>query len=216
MPQIAAFHDVRFPTAIALGSTGGPERRTEIVTLGSGREQRNQRWARSRRRYNAGYGVKTLDDLSEVIAFFEARRGRLHGFRFRDPLDNKSCAPGGIIQPVDQPIGTGDGTNAAFQLLKRYGSGEDAYAREIAKPVEGSVSVAVEGIIKVEGLDYTINHATGIVSFLAGKEPQAGEQVYAGFEFDVPVRFDADEIAVNLKTFLAGDIASIPIVEIFP
>ena len=215
MPQIAAFHDVRFPTAIALGSTGGPERRTEIVTLGSGREQRNQRWARSRRRYNAGYGVKTLDDLSEVIAFFEARRGRLHGFRFRDPLDNKSCAPGATIQPVDQRIGTGDGTNAAFQLIKRYGSGEDAYSREIAKPVEDSVSVAVEGIVKVEGLDYAIDHSTGIVSFLPGREPQAAEQVYAGFEFDVPVRFDADEIAVNLKTFLAGDIASIPIVEIF-
>ncbi len=216
MPQITAFHEVRFPTAIALGSTGGPERRTEVVTLGSGREQRNQRWARSRRRYNAGYGVKTLDDLSEVIAFFEARRGRLHGFRFRDPLDNKSCPPGGTVQPVDQFIGVGDGSSAAFQLAKNYGEGSEAYQRDILKPVEDSVSVAVEGIIKVEGLDYTIDHSTGVVTFIPGRQPQSGEQVHAGFEFDVPVRFDADEIAVNMKTFLAGDIASIPIVEIFP
>ena len=72
---------------------GGPERRTEIVTLGSGRERRNARWAHARRRYDAGYGVTTLDALHEVIAFFEERRGRLYGFRWRDRADWKSCAP---------------------------------------------------------------------------------------------------------------------------
>ena len=124
--------------------------------------------------------------------------------------------PAAAIQPVDQLIGTGDGATAAFQLLKQYGNGGEAYDREIAKPVEDSVMVAVGGIVKVADLDYAIDHTTGIVTFLPGREPQTGEQVHAGFEFDVPVRFDADEIAVNLKTFLAGDIASIPIVEIFP
>ena len=80
-----AFHEVRFPVDISLGSSGGPERSTEIVTLGSGHEQRNQRWSLSRRKFDAGYGVKGLDALHDVIAFFEARRGPLFGFRFRDP-----------------------------------------------------------------------------------------------------------------------------------
>ncbi|MCB1386561.1 MAG: DUF2460 domain-containing protein [Nitratireductor sp.] len=216
MPQLAAFHDVLFPTDIALGSTGGPERLTEIVTLGSGREQRNARWAHSRRRYNAGYGVRTLADLQTVIAFFEERRGRLHGFRFRDPLDNRSAAPGMAISPLDQGIGTGDGAMADFQLVKTYGAGATAYQRAIVKPVEDTVVVAVDGIVKVEGLDFSADASTGVIHFLAGREPGAGEEVRAGFDFHVPVRFDADEISVNIKTFLAGDIASIPIVEIIP
>ncbi len=133
-----AFHEVRFPTAIALGSRGGPERRTEIVTLASGREQRNARWMQSRRRYNAGWGVKSRADLVAVIAFFEERRGRLHGFRFRDPVDFSSS---GIesVTPVDQWIGIGDGTTASFQLVKSYGATADAYHRPLRKPVAGSV-----------------------------------------------------------------------------
>ena len=116
-----SFHEIRFPTDISRGAQGGPERRTDVVVLGSGHEERNARWADSRRSYNAGYGVKSLDDLYAVIAFFEERRGRLYGFRWRDHADGKSCAPGGTLSPLDQEIGTGDGTQAAFQLVKTYG-----------------------------------------------------------------------------------------------
>src|SRR5687767_11412658 len=116
------FHEVRFPTAISFGARGGPERRTEIVALGSGREERNQRWADSKRRYEAGYGVKSLDDLYAVIAFFEERRGRFHGFRWRDGADHKSCAASSQPAATDQFIATGDGATAAFQLIKTYGS----------------------------------------------------------------------------------------------
>src|ERR1044071_6255027 len=112
------FHDIQFPLDIALKSAGGPERKTEIVALGSGREERNARRAHSRRRYDAGYGVKTLDALSAVVAFFEERRGRLHGFRWRDRLDHSSAAPALSVTPLDQAIGTGDGTTATFQLAK--------------------------------------------------------------------------------------------------
>lgn len=91
---MTAFHEVLFPLDIALNSTGGPQRRTDVVTLGSGAEERNTRWAHSRRRYDAGYGVKTFEALSQVVAFFEERRGRLHGFRWRDRLDHSSAASG--------------------------------------------------------------------------------------------------------------------------
>src|SRR6267154_4092675 len=114
----AAFHEVLFPLDIALKSAGGPERKTEIVAVGSGREERNARWAHSRRRYDAGYGVKTLAALSAVVAFFEERRGRLYGFRWRDRIDHSSAAPGAPVAATDQAIGTGSGVAATFALRK--------------------------------------------------------------------------------------------------
>src|SRR3954449_1775730 len=140
-----SFHEILFPLDIALKSAGGPERKTEIVALGSGREERNARWAHSRRRYDAGYGVKTLDALSQVVAFFEERRGRLYGFRWRDRLDHSSAAPGAAVSHEDQVIGAGDRTNATFQLAKTYGGAYAPYARPIVKLVSGTVRVAVSG-----------------------------------------------------------------------
>ena len=93
---MSAFHEILFPLDIALKSAGGPQRRTDVVTLGSGREERNARWAHSRRRYDAGYGVKTFEALSQVVAFFEERRGRLHGFRWRDRLGLRAVSAAGV------------------------------------------------------------------------------------------------------------------------
>src|SRR5262245_22104008 len=146
-----AFHEVRFPADISLGATGGPERRTEIVVLGSGHEERNSRWADSKRTYNAGYGIKRADDLHAVIAFFEERRGRFHGFRFKDWSDCRSCGPEGTASPLDQEIGVGDGEIASFQLVKVYGSAFAPWTRAIQKPVAGSVTVAVDGVPALSG-----------------------------------------------------------------
>lgn len=209
-----AFHDIRFPLEIAFGATGGPERRTEIVTLGSGAEERNTPWAGSRRRYNAGYGLRSLDDVHEVIAFFEARQGRLIGFRWKDRADWKSCAPGASVTPLDQVIGTGDGATAEFALAKTYASGVGSFTRAIAKPVEGSVRVAVAGVEKTEGTDFTVESATGLVTFEAGHVPAGGTSITAGYAFDVPVRFDTDFLEINLAAFAAGSIPQIPIVEV--
>ena len=214
MPQLTDFHEVRFPTDIAFGSSGGPERSTEIITLGSGREKRNQRWAQSRRRYDAGYGVKDLDQLHNVISFYEARRGPLYGFRFRDPLDWKSCGPLSTATMLDQTVGIGDGSMTEFQLVKNYGEGENPFQREIQKPESGSVSVAVEGNERFEGTDFTVDLATGIVSFLPSSIPASGEQITAGFHFDGPVRFANDQLTISLAAFSAGDIPSIPLMEI--
>jgi uncharacterized protein (TIGR02217 family) len=209
-----AFHEVLFPLDIALRSAGGPERRTEIVALGSGREERNARWAHSRRRYDAGYGVKSLDALSQVVAFFEERRGRLHGFRWRDSLDHSSAAPGVAVMPTDQLIGTGDGAVATFHLVKTYGSIYAPYQRPVIKPVPGSVRVAVAGVEAQEGTDFTCDATTGVVTFLSGQIPAPGAAVTAGFRFDVPVRFDTDYLEVDLSAFAAGMIPKIPLVEI--
>lgn len=213
---MTSFHDVLFPLDIALKSAGGPERRTEIVAFGSGREQRNARWAHSRRRYDAGYGVKTLDALQAVVAFFEERRGQLYGFRWRDQLDHSSAAPSGAVTPLDQLIGTGDGVQTEFALSKTYGSTYAPYARPIAKPVPGSVRVAVGGVEVVSDTAFTCDHAAGLVTFLPGHVPPSGAAVTGGFLFDVPVRFDTDYLEVDLSAFAAGAIPKIPLVEIKP
>ena len=208
------FHEILFPLSIGLGSSGGPERRTDIVLLASGHEERNARWADSRRRYDAGTGVHSLADLSALIAFFEERRGRLYGFRWRDRADWKSSAHDTTPTPTDQSVGTGDGSNAAFQLVKTYGSAFDPYQRTIAKPVAVSVRVAVDGVEQTLGTDFTVDGTSGVVTFQPGAIPGAGAAVTAGFEFDVPVRFDTDRLSVNLASFEAGEAVSVPVVEV--
>lgn len=205
------FHEVLFPLDISLNSEGGPMRRTDIVTLVSGREERNSPWAGSRRSYNAGYGVKSLADIESVIAFFEARRGRLYGFRFRDPFDHQSSPLGVAPSAADQVIATADGATITFQLTKTYESGGASAAREIKKPVEASVSIAVDGAPVSTGA-YSVDNATGLVTLDA--PPPPGAIVTAGFQFDTPVRFDADSLRINLTAFKAGAIPSIPLIEV--
>jgi|SRR6185437_11383336 len=210
---MTAFHEILFPLDIALKGAGGPQRRTDIVALGSGAEERNARWAHSRRRYDAGYGVKTYQELSDVVSFFEERRGRLYGFRWRDRLDHSSALTD-IVTATDQTIGVGDGITATFQLAKTYGSLYSPYRRPIVKPVDGSVRVAVAGIEADEGTAFTVDTTSGVVTFLAGHIPPSGAVVTAGFLFDVPVRFDTDYLEVDLSAFAAGAIPKIPLIEI--
>ncbi|WP_323014413.1 DUF2460 domain-containing protein [Devosia sp.] len=205
-----AFHAVRFPLDVALGARGGPERRTDVVTLANGGEQRNGRWQHSRRRYNAGYGIKSRADMAAVLAFFEERRGRLHGFLWRDGLDFSSN--GAIPTPLDQLLGIGDGAHSEFALVKRYGADFDPYLRPITRPVAGSVRVAVAGTEMTGG--WSLDGATGVVSFATA--PASGAEVRAGFLFDVPVRFDTDRLDVELTSFEGAEAPAIPLVEILP
>lgn len=205
-----AFHEIRFPDSISRGAKGGPERRTRIVELASGDEERNASWANSRRRYDVSYGVRRADDLAAVVAFFEARNGRLHAFRFKDWSDYKSCLPSAAPAPTDQIIGTGNGSMTTFALIKTYASGAQSWARAIIKPVTGTVTVSLNGVAQSSG--WSVNTTTGIVTFAL--PPTTGAVIRAGFEFDVPVRFDTDELPVTLDIERTGSIPSIPLIEV--
>jgi uncharacterized protein (TIGR02217 family) len=205
-----AFHDIRFPDDIGRGARGGPERRTQIVELTSGNEERNASWANSRRRYDVSYGVRRADDLAAVVAFFEARNGRLHGFRFKDWADYKSCLPSQTISATDQGLGTGDGAQTVFPLLKTYISGAQSWSRAITKPVAGTVRIALDGVESSSG--WSVDLATGLITF--ADTPDPGVLVTAGFAFDVPVRFDTDLLDVTLDIERLGSITSIPLLEI--
>ncbi len=207
-----AFHDIRFPANLSFGALGGPERRTEIVELANGHEERNTPWAASRRRYDAGMGLRALDDLEAMVAFFEARQGMLHAFRWKDWGDYRSAPASKPITVFDQLLGLGDGTNRVFQLRKAYRSGAQTIWREIVKPVAGSVLAAIGRDEMSFGLDYEVDAATGQMIF--ARPPDAGAEVQAGFEFDVPVRFDTDLIQISVASFKAGELPRVPVVEV--
>lgn len=211
----AGFHEVRFPLRLSLGTSGGPVRRTEIVNLSNGRENRNRRWRDARRHYDAGSGLKSIDDLYAVLAFFEARSGALYGFRFRDPVDFRSGPPGRAPLATDQLLGTATGSQTRFALIKTYADAGGASEREIAKPVAGTVIAAINGAL-VPPARYTVDTVAGAVEFLPAFKPAAGAVVSAGYEFDVPVRFDTERIDIDLSAFKAGRIPNIPLVEIRP
>lgn len=206
------FHEVRFPATLSFGSVGGPERRTDVVTISNGYEERNSPWAHSRRRYDAGMGMRSLDDIETLIAFFEARFGQLFAFRWKDWSDYRSAKPSQDVSAFDQVLGNGDGEKIEFPLMKTYQSGAYNYSRPIGKPVDGSVRVGVEGAELNVGVDCSVDTSNGLITF--EQAPPSGSEVTAGFEFDVPVRFDTDRIQTSIASFKAGEVPNVPIVEV--
>ena len=206
------FHEERFPASLSFGSVGGPERRTEVVTLANGFEERNTPWAFSRHRYDAGLGMRSLDDVELLIAFFEARQGQLFGFRWKDWSDYKSGKASLEPNFEDQVFAIGDGVTGEFPLSKTYFSGEASYVRPITKPVAGSVVVGIQGDALQEAIHFEVNTTTGMITF--DHPPDEGVEVTAGFEFDVPVRFDTDRIQTSVASFQAGQVPNVPVVEV--
>ncbi len=205
---VPAFHDVRFPLELGYGGAGGPHFSTQVVVTGSGHEQRNSQWSDALLHYDAGVGVRSEAELSMLIAFFRARRGQAHGFRFSDPLDRTSALPGATVAATDQLLGTGDGVATRFALIKTYGD-DDPQRRRITRPVPVTVRVAVGGAVRAGG--WTLGDG-GNVDFAVA--PAAGLAVTAGFEFDVPVRFAEDRIDVSIAGWRSGELPSVPLVEV--
>ena len=184
------------------------------MPLTSGREKRNARFSQSRRHYDAGTGVRSLADLYDMLAFFEARRGSLHAFRFRDPFDMKSCRPEEAVSAADQVLGTGDGSKARFSLAKTYGEGEDAYQRLIAKPVLESLRVAVGGVEKTSPADLSFDFATGEVVFAPGSDSRLGRRGDGRIRVRCAGALRHRAHAMSLTAFKAGQIPSIPLIEV--
>ena len=205
------FHDVLFPLRLARGAVGGPHRRTDVIALANGREVRIAALAGSRRRWEVASAMIDRAAIADIIAFFEARRGRLHGFRFRDPGDDRSAPAGFPPSPSDQILGTGDGANRTFQLAKHYGDGAGHSTRTIQLPWPGSVVVAVGGAVLAPA-NWTLATTGGLLTLATAPAP--GLQVTAGFRFDCAARFDTDTLDIAMDAFDAGRTLSVPLVEI--
>ena len=209
---MSSFHDVVFPLSLAFGASGGPTRKTQITQLASGCEHRNNPHVRSRRSYNAAAGLKFHKDLQTLISFFEARGGQLYSFRFKDPVDHLSCDFDATPSATDQIIAVGDDVKTTFQIYKNYSDTAGQSQRPITKLVDGTTRVAIDGAI-VGAADYTVNPLTGLITF--NTPPDEGAVISVGFEFHVPVRFGTDRLELSLEAFGAGEIAQVPLVEVF-
>lgn len=206
---VQGFHDVRLREDVERGSQGGPGFLTIIQELSSGHEQRNIAWAKARGRWNVSYGIQYMDEdsapftMREIYNFFLLRQGRAFGFRFKDWFD---------FEMARQSIGTGDGSDPTWQIFKRYTDSAATYDRNITRPVTTTVNVWVNNVLRTEGVHYTVNYETGIITF--SSIPSVGENIEVECEFDVPVRFDTDKFTMTWETFQAGAVQPLEIVEL--
>lgn len=209
---MAFIESPRFPDNISYGSKGGPKFNTVITTVNSGYEYNNINWDQARHYYDVSMGVRSLEELSDLVKFFQIVRGRGHYFRYKDWADYKSCDLEQTITNTDQIFGVGDGNTTDFQLIKTYDIGGGIInQRDINKPVNGTLAIAVDGTAKLETTDYTVDYTTGIVTFLTA--PTAATSITWGGEFDVPCRFDIDELQVSLDFYGYGS-TGVPVIEV--
>lgn len=193
-----SFHEVQFPSDVSYGATGGPTYSTSIVMSDSGYEQRNINWAEARGKWNVAQGVKEDDQAAELVKFFRARKGRAYGFRFKDWTD---------YQAVEQPAGLISGETVKHQLRKQYQSGPRTEVRIITKPVAGTLTLTDDGSPRT---DWTLDTTTGIITL---DSPAVGV-ISTTFEFDVPARFDTDEMQMTVEFFNSNNWTSIQVVEL--
>ncbi|WP_084419565.1 DUF2460 domain-containing protein [Henriciella litoralis] len=201
------FFEGRLPVPVGLGASGGPEWRTETITLASGREVRSASWSEARRRWDVVTPPLSRSGFAALQGFFNARRGRLQGFRFADLTEFSTAAPGESVSHEDEAIGVGDGTQTVFQLVRSTESGDLQIVR---KPVSGSILVGLDGVLQTSG--WSVDTATGLVTFEA--PPAGGVVVTAGFEFDWPVRFDTDFLETSFEQPGVGRVVTLPLVEL--
>jgi len=196
-----AFLEEQFPTSISYGSSGGPKYSTTIATVNSGFEQRNINWTDARCEYIVNQAVRTEQQINELVAFFRTVKGMGIGFRYKDWTDYKATG---------EALGVGDGIMASFQMKKVYTFGTGAtYDRIIKKPVAGSISVYVDGILDGTA---TVDITTGIITFPVA--PVLNSIITADFEFDVPARFGNDSMNITLDFALISTWSNITVLEI--
>lgn len=204
-----AFDEIQFPVNVSRGALSIPKRHVTVVSLRSGFEQRNTTWANSRRSYNIGLGIRDIDDVYNVIDFWEGRRSGLRAFRFKDWSDFKSCRPNGTPSNTDENMLLL--TTTTFQLQKVYSVALNPWTRDINKPVDnGTITIKDDTGDLIEITDYTVDYTTGIVTF--GVAPTGTPS--AGFEFDVPVRFKDEELQISVELAQVGAVPDVGLIEV--
>ena len=201
-----AIDNVRLPVGVEKGAVGGPVFKTEIQESLSGKEQRVVQWDAARCEYDIGYAFRTKSELHDALKLYYARKGRAYPFRFKDWSDYQMTA---------QAIGTGDGSDATWQLIKTYTDGVNTYTRTIQLPVSGTLLVYVAAVLKTETTHYTVNYSTGLITFTGGNIPSGGQAITATCEFDVPVRFNSDNLKLAMELSDLGSMPSIELIEVF-
>lgn len=204
--------DVRLPENWSKGSAGGPAFLTDVVPLVSGHEDREERWEHELGQWDIAHNIRRPEDIAALRAFHRARRGASRAFLLKDWIEYTSAANGkDAAAMLDQPLGTGDGAETEFSIVKRYEDAAGSYDRPIYYPVTGTVLVAANGIL-VPASDYTVNRGDGTITF--DSAPAVAAVLTCGFEFDVPARFVEDLLSVTWDTINSRSAGSVPIAEV--
>jgi uncharacterized protein (TIGR02217 family) len=203
-----AFLEVQMDVNISYGSGGGPGFKTLIFEGHTGLEQRSISWTRAKGKWNVAQGIRNQSDMDTIRKLFYNTSGRAAGFRFKD---------WGDYQLTNEQIATGDGTTLAFKIIKTYSVTGSSYVRRIFKPVSGTMVVADNATVRTEGAGagkYTVDYTTGIITFDNAIKPANGHAITVSCDFDVPVRFDVDELSSSMDGYLTESWSNIPLVEI--
>jgi uncharacterized protein (TIGR02217 family) len=203
----ASFHEVQFPPDISLGAVGGPGFKTTITVLSGGAEKRNIDWANAKGAWDVAHGLRTQMQLDALRAFFYARRGRAYGFRFKDSTDFNVPDEGGH-NPL---MFTTNGYDRAFQIVKVYSDAAGSYTRNMSKPVAGFVYVYDNDLPPT---DYVVDLTPGIITLGSTLGSTTGDAISVACQFDVPARFDIDDMKITLTDIDNLAWGQIPIVEI--
>jgi len=182
----------RFPDQVSYGASGGPTYKTDLIEVSSGYEMRNANWSAGRGSYDVSHGVNNQSDLDVLIAMFRNCKGRAHGFRFKDWMDYTVTGSQGVFRSLSA---------TQFQLQKHYTFGSQNELRDINKPVSATVVI-------LGGVSPSIDYTTGIVTVTSGTPTS-----WTG-EFDVPCRFDIDQMKASIDAFAIYSWGNIPVVEI--
>lgn len=213
---MATFHEVQIPKEFTLDAKGGPGFLTSVVMAQSGFEQRNINWEQTRAKYDIGFLNKNQAYTDKLISFFRNRFGKAYGFRFRDWTD---------YQATGELVGVGTGSTQNLQLAKTYTSGGYSFTRKIRKPVTAAVkdvdgnNVSNTVHIYYDGVEqsassspviWTLDYTTGILTVHASN----GVVITWTGQFDIPVRFDTDDMGVVATTPKIFSWPSIPLIEL--
>lgn len=210
MTAPSPFHEVQFPPNISYGAIGGPGFNTTVLTLASGFERRNINWSKARAQYDVAHGVKTQTDLDELLQFFYARNGKAYGFRFKDWADFNLSSAG-----TPQWVFATDGVTAAFQVSKIYTDAGNTYARPIRKPVGDTFTLFKAGVAWPFSGNWALDFNTGIVTITdAPTIASTGVVITCITQFDVPVRFDTDDMKTSINEYNNFSWGQIPLIEV--
>lgn len=183
---------------------------TDLVDYDTGKEQRNQVWERPKRHWTLPYNVLLQTYRDKLIELCSRAKGMSNVFLFKDPYDHECALTECSITAVAAQV--------LFQLIKTYHGGETETWDENKTRIQPSTIfqpiVKVDGVLKVEETDYTLDDDVGIVDFTLMGAPGAGKVITANYYFYCPVRFDRDFYEETTVYSGVWNMGNIPIVEV--
>ncbi|MGV3617905.1 MAG: DUF2460 domain-containing protein [Fimbriimonas sp.] len=212
MPVI---HDVLMPQGLSEGARMVPQTKSVVVTTSSGRDEVIGLWGGIRRKWDVSKLLEDDEAREALLGFWEARDGRVYGFRFRDPFDHlcrSGYSPDGSIAHTGiEPLGTGNGAQTRFPVVKTRGDAARAVVRRILRPVGALSKAYVDGVALAAGTYEFDEEAGELVLDVAAA---SGKVVGWSGVFDTPARFETDAPTFGFDYPLAVRMTGVTIIEL--